>query len=344
MNTNPHRPRFCMRSAFTLVELLVVIAIIGILASLMLPAVNGARESARAAKCKSNLHQISLATDLFHDTFRAYPPARYQPRPNSPTEYACGGSESTWLVRIMPFLDESVAAHQWDHGKKYSEASDRVRSIASGVYRCPSRRTASQSIGQGTVVGTEVEWITLPCGCKVSKVTSGGVEAFGAVGDYGGNHGDLSPGSFGLETDFYYGGNGTGVIITSHAKCDGDKPYDWADRIDRASITDGVSHTIVVGEMHVPINRLTRSPYDAFIFNGDQFQNSTRVGGPTVPIVQDLYDETNGLVSWGSWHVGICHFAFADGSVRSLSSGIDTETLGYFCNRRDGKTTVQRDF
>ncbi len=97
-----------------------------------------------------------------------------------------------WLVRIMPFLDESVAAHQWDHGKKYSEASDRVRSIASGVYRCPSRRTASQSIGQGTVVGTEVEWITLPCGCKVSKVTSGGVEAFGAVGDYGGNHGDLS--------------------------------------------------------------------------------------------------------------------------------------------------------
>ncbi len=107
---------------------------------------------------------------------------------------------------------------------------------------------------------------------------------------------------------------------------------------------DGVSHTIVVGEMHVPINRLTRSPYDAFIFNGDQFQNSTRVGGPTVPIVQDLYDETNGLVSWGSWHVGMCHFAFADGSVRSLSSGIDTETLGYFCNRRDGKTTVQRDF
>lgn len=66
-------------AGFTLVELLVVIAMIGILVGLLLPAVQAAREAARSTQCKNNLHQISLATSMFHDTFRAYPPARYQP-------------------------------------------------------------------------------------------------------------------------------------------------------------------------------------------------------------------------------------------------------------------------
>ncbi len=339
---HPIRFASCLRQAFTLVELLVVIAIIGILAGLLLPAINGARESARAAKCKSNLHQISLATDLFHDTFKAYPPARYKPRPDAISEYACGGSESTWLVRIMPFLDESAATHQWDQNQGYVQNDEKVRQIATAVYRCPSRRTSAQSTGSGIVTSATTEYITLPCGCKVPRSGVTEQTARGAVGDYGGNHGDLTPGSAGLPTDFYYGGNGTGVIISSHAKCDGLKPYDWADKITKASITDGLSHTIVVGEMHVPIGKLTQQG-DAFIFNGDEFQNSTRVGGPTAPIVQDLYDDLNGLVSWGSWHVGMCHFAFADGSVRSISNATETEILGRLCSRFDGKTEIHRD-
>jgi len=60
--------------AFTLVELLVVIAIIGVLIGLLLPAVQGARESARCSTCSSNLRQQILAMLNYESTRRTLPP------------------------------------------------------------------------------------------------------------------------------------------------------------------------------------------------------------------------------------------------------------------------------
>ena len=325
------------RVGFTLIELLVVIAIIGMLVALLLPAVQASREAARAAQCKNNLKQISLAAELFHDTYGAYPPARYQLRPGDPFELSCGGSETTWLVRIMPFLEQRAKEADWDYSQPYADHPTAAREGTLSVYACPARRSAANAVGEGLLSATTTTLITLPCGCKVPVTTSGSVLVRGAVGDYGGNHGDLSPGSFGLSTDFYFGGNGTGVIISSRARCEDKTPMDWIDRISHKDVTDGLSNTILAGEMHVPVGRLGRSPEDAFIFNGDYVFNACRVGGPTVPIVSDKRAFTgNGLVSWGSWHPGTCHFALSDGSIRSFSPTLDTEILGRLSNRADG--------
>ena len=59
------------KSNFTLIELLVVIAIIAILAAILLPALNSARERGRQASCTSNMRQLMLNTQSYWDTFEA---------------------------------------------------------------------------------------------------------------------------------------------------------------------------------------------------------------------------------------------------------------------------------
>ena len=326
-----HRPA---RPGFTLVELLVVIAIVGVLVALLLPAVQMARESARSTSCKNHLRQIALGTDLFYDSHQAYPPARIAPRPLDVDELSCGGSTASWLVRILPFLERNSTYEKWDiEGNWYEQPDDALGTIVP-IYVCPSRRSVVDAIGTHVVGGNPGG--TMPCGCPMPPGDGSGVELRGTLGDYAGNLGDLSPGAMGLPSDFYYGGNGTGIIITSRARCFGSRPSSWIDRISHAQIVDGLSNTILVGEKHVAAPNLKRFPEDGPIWDGDHFAAATRVGGLGQPLGRGPHDQAASYLAFGSWHPAAAHFALADGSVHSYRFDIDTFTLGQLTNRNDG--------
>src|SRR5215467_13165788 len=103
------------RSGFTLVELLVVIAIIGVLISLLLPAVQKVREAANRTQCLNNCKQMGLALHNYHDTFKRFPPAldnaiypaAYTANFNPPWTGGTGYTPYwSWMAYIMPFIEQ----------------------------------------------------------------------------------------------------------------------------------------------------------------------------------------------------------------------------------------------
>ena len=133
--TNQDRRR---RLGFTLIELLVVIAIIGVLIALLLPAVQMAREAARAAKCKNNLKQIGLALHNYHDIHASFPPGTVRRIANPPGNWAT--SLLTWMPRILPHLDHKSVFDKidWEQEPGSQGANADLIAIPMAGFRCPS--------------------------------------------------------------------------------------------------------------------------------------------------------------------------------------------------------------
>ena len=321
------------RAGFTLIELLVVIAIIGILVALLLPSVQQARSAASRMRCVNNLKQIGLAAHSFHDINGAFPPARLildlpRTRNNSATRFAM--DEPSWLVRLLPFIEQVALHDQWDEYLPYGTNPLSARNQALPVFLCPDRHSADSAIAPDKKIR-----ITSPCGCPMGVQFAPG----GAISDYVANHGDLSPGAINLPTDFYWGGNGTGVIISSRpAGNQNTIRRDWLDKVRLADVTDGASNTLLIGESHVPRDKNLTSPYNGPAYYGRHLTNFSRIGGPGVPLAHGPDDQRGTVYSFGSAHVGIVQFALADGSVRPVSTAVSTRLLGHLTNRRDGRT------
>ncbi len=120
------------RHAFTLVELLVVIAIIGILVSLLLPAVQSAREAARRMQCTNNLKQLGLATHNYLSAHKRLP-------------LCLNGSNKPLAVHayLLPFLEQTALYNQIDFNRSWNAPSN-AAALATRLptFLCPSQPEA----------------------------------------------------------------------------------------------------------------------------------------------------------------------------------------------------------
>ncbi|MCP4890579.1 MAG: DUF1559 domain-containing protein [Planctomycetaceae bacterium] len=136
-------------NGFTLLELLVVVGVIGILIGLLLPAVQAAREAARRMSCSNNLKQVALGVHQYHSAFRILPPHgtgtfTQQNDPGSSNQFRL-----SFLVSILPFVGETSV---WDSiSNEYQGASLSSDILARGEVDDPYEM--SWEVDQGEELG-----------------------------------------------------------------------------------------------------------------------------------------------------------------------------------------------
>lgn len=287
MNTKSTPKNSIQKSGFTLVELLVVIAVIGILISLLIPAVQMVREAARRTHCTNNMRQVGLGLHMYHDTHRQFP-AGWD------GDYPVGEPGWGWASRILPYLEKVNMQDNINYAIPIDDDyHQNVREAPIKVYLCPSdhnpyvmelgfiddghvhMNAGPQAVFQGHEHGENI---------KVSRCNYSGV--------FGSNDLENNPSR----------GNGT---------------FYFRSRVGFKSFRDGTSNTIVVGERKSELGTVTW----VGVVPGVAHPMARIVG------VADHAPNNSGaqhFEDFSSHHPSGANFVSGDCSVRMIHNQVDT--------------------
>ena len=347
-----------MKEGFTLVELLCVIALIGILIAMFLPVVQAVREAARRMSCQNNLKQLAIAIQNFETARQQFPPGtlgfnRTLVGPagtilqvdDPDSEFWLPKNQNTsWLVHILPFIEQSTLSDQLpnictDWNSNYLDfrtinggpvAMHEIAEVAYvmaqpvPVFQCP---TDQLNIASDNLLGSQAIYLT----DEDEK------------GDY----------------FIYYIGNNVPAAGTNYAGCTGaysggEVPdpemelYDgvFGTRVTKrfASVRDGTSHSILVGETLGTIEFKIRKFQNPWFFGALCRGRSDLLWkkhysrrSPGLELLGD--DWFAHQVGFASKHPTIVNFARVDGSVTAVNRQIDWQTLYSVCGIADEDLT-----
>lgn len=319
------------RQAFTLVELLVVIAIIGILVSLLLPAVQAAREAARRTQCQNNVKQIALACQNYASATQRFPEASHR----------LGGdydTPGTWgyLVHLLPYVELQSLYDALDPEVDwFNQPTNLLLETSVTQFQCPSYEPI-QKVNVAAPGFSEFEELAVVP--HYMGVMGANTEFQAGFPDYcTPSQRELSPYTMELREasggrrapDCFGSSEGSGRIANNGVIV---RDIEVAFR----KITDGSSNTFAIGEQAHgdPDAQNVRGWWVGL--SGGTLYTTRNVAYPINSGVRPgPYAKNN--TGFGSQHPGGTHFGLADGSVQFLNENIDIGILFALASRDAGE-------